>query len=66
MIKFINGIEHVSGVDAENHFCTKSNAQFRRWRVAGMPFVRLNGKYWYPLKKCHKWFATTGNGKEHG
>lgn len=64
MIKYINGVEHVSGIDAQERFLSTSDALFRAWRASGMPYVRLNGKYWYPVAACHQWFATSGNGKE--
>ena len=55
MKKVIDGEEYVSSNDALSlFFCSQS--ALVKFRTEGMPYVKIDGVYWYPIERCQKWF----------
>jgi hypothetical protein len=63
-----DGIEYVSGKDAALEFYVANASNLVSYRKQGMPFYIFDKamkrkyklrkeKYFYPIKKCQKWFA---------
>ncbi|MCI1959678.1 MAG: hypothetical protein LKJ25_08675 [Clostridia bacterium] len=69
-MKFIeNGVEYVSGMETVEVFYLSCASCLASYRKQGLPFYTFDkktkkkynaynrSKYFYPIKKCQKWFA---------
>lgn len=61
----INGEICVAGRLAEEIFICPTT-EMKDWRNEGMPVVKEKGRNWYPVDRCHAWFAGTLEGGEGG